>query len=211
MKRPDEAQFHKKMADTSAASASTTTPSSDKDAAEALHFEKALAGATNFYPSGPLCWGPLQWMTLHQMIRGFPNNPSPEKQAALKAYVMALVDLLPCSICAVHWKDIAPTVKTASKADALKWSIDVHNSVNARTGKKVLSYAEALDVIMSQCKNNALSISTLSDAETKEKHCGSTAKQHAAVYALAATAAVLLVATLVFIILYVRAKKSGRT
>jgi hypothetical protein len=175
----------------------------------AKHFHAVMAAETNFYPSGPMCWGPLQWMTLHQMVRGFPDNPSPEKQEALKAYIMALVHLLPCSICATHWKDIAPTVKTGSKAEALKWSIDVHNAVNKRTGKPELSYRDALDVIMNHCKNNCLSISTVKGGDVPPKQPASHHSDTKTVtYAVAGVAAFFLVTTAVFLILYIRAKNS---
>lgn len=171
-------------------------------------FHAAVAAETNFYPSGPLCWGPLQWMALHQMVRGFPNNPSPEKQEALKAYVMALVHLLPCSICAAHWKDIAPTVKTGSRAEALKWTIDVHNAVNKRTGKKVLSYTEALDAIMNHCKNNCLSISTTKPTDDGKAHHGCS---NTLGYAMTGVAALLLLTSILFFILYMQANKNARS
>ena len=105
--------------------------------------------------SGPACWGPPQWMALHQLLRGYPReNPSPEKQAALKSYVQGLAGIIPCNACAQHWKDHADTVATGSRAEALKWSIDVHNSVNNRTGKKMYSYAEALALLRDTCPDN---------------------------------------------------------
>ena len=101
--------------------------------------------------STPKCWGPVQWLAIHQLLRGYPRNPMPSTQAALKAYLAALAHLIPCSICASHWADIAPTVDTSSRAAALKWSIDVHNEVNKRLKKPVLSYAEAVATLEAAC------------------------------------------------------------
>jgi hypothetical protein len=91
---------------------------------------------------GPRCWGPLQWMALHQMLRGF--QPTPERQAALRSHVQTLADVIPCSICSNHWRAIAPTIDTSSRDAALKWSIDVHNAVNKRLHKPELSYEQAI-------------------------------------------------------------------
>lgn len=155
----------------------------------------------SFHASGPLCWGPLQWMTLHQMARGFPKtNPSKAKQDAAKAYVLALVDLLPCSLCAMHWKDIAPTVQTDSRHNFLKWTIDVHNAVNKRTNKKVLSYKEAVDAITGACKDNCLSINTVK-ASTSTADKGT-------VIALSVVTAALGLALIIMLVLYLTSKRS---
>lgn len=105
--------------------------------------------------SGPACWGPPQWMALHQLLRGYPReHASPEKQAALKSYVQGLAGIIPCNACAQHWKALADTVATENRAAALKWSIDVHNAVNLRTGKKMYSYADALELLRDTCPGN---------------------------------------------------------
>jgi hypothetical protein len=67
---------------------------------------------------------------------------------------MSLGDLLPCAVCAQHWTTIAQTVDTTSRAAALKWSVDAHNTVNARLGKPVLSYPEAMQAIVGMCPGN---------------------------------------------------------
>lgn len=122
--------------------------------------EHALKQALETYQlpaTGPACWGPLQWMALHQMLRGYPvSAPSEEKQAALRQYVTAMAEVIPCSKCSSHWKQLAPTVKTGSRYEALKWSIDAHNTVNKRLHKPVLTYAEAVQDMNSRCANNVL-------------------------------------------------------
>ncbi len=130
-----------------------SSSASDSAPADAL----AHALQTNFGASGPACWGPLQWMALHQIARGYPReNPTPAQQAALVAYVTSLVDLLPCSFCAKHWREMAPSIAaaTGSRYDALKWTIDAHNAVNARLKKPVLTYAEAVKDMEDRCPSN---------------------------------------------------------
>lgn len=104
--------------------------------------------------SGPLCWGPLQWMTLHQLLRGYPTAPTQAHKDALKAYTGALASLIPCGFCASHWAQLAPTVDTSSRVAAIKWGVDVHNTVNARLKKPVLSYAAAAQAMADACPHN---------------------------------------------------------
>lgn len=100
------------------------------------------------FPASPAVWGPLQWQTMAQLLRGYPvHNPDPQTQQALRDYVAALVRLLPCKACASHWAQLAGTVQTASRYDALKWLIDTHNTVNQRLGKPQLTYKQAVDAM----------------------------------------------------------------
>jgi hypothetical protein len=121
----------------------------DHEANSITHLEQLTA-------TGPRCWGPLQWSTLHQMLRGYPDKPTAAHKRALKQYVESLILLLPCSICGQHWKAIAPTVNTSSRLQAMKWGVDVHNAVNARLHKPVLSYAEAARSMSRTCLGNTL-------------------------------------------------------
>jgi len=86
--------------------------------------------------------GPPLWKGLHIIARTF--DPTPEKQQALREYVSAMATLLPCPKCSRHFADIVPSLRANSREEALKWSIDAHNNVNARLGKRVLTYKEAL-------------------------------------------------------------------
>ena len=177
-------------------------------------FTEAIRSHGEFYPSGPMCWGPVQWIALHQMARGYPlKSPSKEKQEGVKAYVMGLAEFLPCSICSTHWRVIAPTVEahTSSRDELLKWTIDVHNAVNERTkGKKaVLTYKEAIETIITNCTGNRLTISTLGGGDgdvgsTKKKHqkCSETAAQ-----VLGTTTALFALATMIFVVLFILARR----
>lgn len=112
-----------------------------------------------FGASGPACWGPLQWMAMHQLVRGYPrDNPTQAQKEALVTYMTSLAEIMPCSLCADHWRAIAPTVAgaTSNRYSALKWTIDVHNAVNARLGKPVLTYGQAVAAIQNACPNNVL-------------------------------------------------------
>lgn len=96
----------------------------------------------------PECFGPPMWSTIHNIMRTY----TPDKQLALRAFMTSLADLFPCATCAPHAQAAVKNMRVDSTASALKWSIDFHNSVNARLGKHVLSYPEALAAIKADCK-----------------------------------------------------------
>lgn len=161
----------------------------------AIHSKPLLA-------SGPSCWGPLQWMTLHQIARGYPReNPTEEQKKAARDYVMSLIWLLPCSICGQHWKEIAPTVRVDNRNEFLKWTIDVHNAVNARNGRKVLSYADAIQTIQSTCKNNVLAVRAATPNTTE--------MDNTAIIVFAVLLSVFVILSVVFIVLYFKCKGRG--
>ena len=101
-----------------------------------------------------MCWGPVQWMALHQLMRGFPVAPSEARRKGLEQYVTALADVIPCPSCSEHWRDLARTVRTDGRVQALKWSIDAHNTVNKRLGKPVYTYAQAARALTAACDGN---------------------------------------------------------
>lgn len=116
--------------------------------------EDAAAAFASLPASGPACWGPLQWQTLHQLLRGYPNKPTQQHKDALRAYTGALARLIPCGMCATHWAALAPTVNTDSRVSAMKWAVDVHNTVNKRLHKPVLTYAQAAAAMARTCPRN---------------------------------------------------------
>jgi len=91
------------------------------------------------------------WATIHNIMRTY----TPDKQLALRAFMTSLADLFPCAKCAPHAQAAVKTMRVDSAASALQWSIDFHNSVNARIGKRVLSYSEALAAIKDNCTMGA--------------------------------------------------------
>lgn len=103
--------------------------------------QEAVA-APDFVHAPLNCIGPPLWRSIHNLCRTFV--PTPEKQVAMRAFMGALGVLFPCPTCAAHIREAVKTMPVNSTAALVKWSIDFHNDVNARTGKRVWSYADAL-------------------------------------------------------------------
>jgi hypothetical protein len=152
-------------------------------------------------------------MALHQMARGYPReSPTDQQKTALVSYVTSLGDLLPCSFCAKHWRELAPSVAqaTGSRHDVLKWTIDVHNAVNARLHKPVLTYAQAVEDMEARCPGNAFS-GLYGQQGVKALQAMQQAQESAAAYqvctgVLAAVALLLLIAVIVVSVM----KRSSR-
>lgn len=112
-----------------------------RDPADAAALTALLEDPEFVHPS-PYVVGPPQWECIHNLARTY--QPTPEKMAAVKAYVQAIGVLFPCSKCAPEWTKLAATVDTSSRQNFLAWTIWAHNQVNARVGAKVYSVQEAV-------------------------------------------------------------------
>jgi hypothetical protein len=102
----------------------------------------------------PSVWGPFFWHTIHIVALGYPKNPTYTDKKSAKEFYESLAHLLPCSLCREHYKkhivDKPISTFLDSRTDLIKWTIDIHNEVNKKTGKpewtleEVLSYYELL-------------------------------------------------------------------
>ena len=89
--------------------------------------------------------GHILWDAIHTVTRGL--KPTPERQEALKQFMQALDVLLPCDKCSQHFQPLVDILPTTSAPLAFQWSVDAHNEVNRRLGKKVLTYEEAIEAV----------------------------------------------------------------
>jgi hypothetical protein len=91
---------------------------------------------------------------MHIISLGYPKNPTYTDKKCAKEFYESLSFLLPCAICREHYREhivknpLTPFLD--SRNDLIKWTIDIHNSVNKMLGKpewlesEVLSYYERL-------------------------------------------------------------------
>lgn len=85
-------------------------------------------------------WGPSKWKELHLRTKqpgfdlAFENN-----------WLSVFSSTIPCGECRRHWKealDKHPPVLTSSE-DYFRWTIEIHNVLNASLGKPEMSLSEA--------------------------------------------------------------------
>ena len=102
----------------------------------------------------PTVWGPFFWHTIHIVALGYPKNPTYTDKKCAKDFYESLAFLLPCAICREHYKDHLAkhpiTTFLDSRTDLIKWTIEIHNSINKTLEKaewtlpEVLAYYEKL-------------------------------------------------------------------
>lgn len=97
-------------------------------------------------------WGKPGWLFLHAVALAYPENPTDEDKHHYYIFFNSLRYTLPCTKCKVNFADHEKRYPLndevlSSRDNLVKWTIDMHNIVNYYTGKKMLSYQEALDTI----------------------------------------------------------------
>jgi hypothetical protein len=96
----------------------------------------------------PEVWGPLFWHTIHIVALGYPETPSYAHKKAAKEFFESLAFLIPCDVCRKHYVQhtaIKPVTQYLDRRqDLLKWTIDLHNTVNISLQKPVFSEAEVI-------------------------------------------------------------------
>ena len=96
----------------------------------------------------PSVWGPFFWHTIHIVALGYPKNPTYIDKKCAKDFYESLTYLLPCSVCRNHYKEhitanpLTPFLD--SRTDLIKWTVDIHNSVNKMLGKPEWSMEEVM-------------------------------------------------------------------
>ena len=96
----------------------------------------------------PEVWGPHGWAFMHYVALGYPDQPTEKDKSSYQNFYESLSNVLPCQGCADHYKDTISqfpvTNHLQDRESLLRWSFDIHNTVNQRLGKPVLSYENAL-------------------------------------------------------------------
>ncbi len=98
----------------------------------------------------PSIWGPHLWYVLHIITFAYPKEPSEYDKRRYGDFFNVLKDIIPCDICQKHLikymaeYPIGPHLD--SKADLIKWLIQIHNFVNVSLGKPVHTPAEVVEI-----------------------------------------------------------------
>ncbi len=96
----------------------------------------------------PTVWGPFFWHTMHIVAIGYPKNPTYIDKKSAKEFYESLAYLIPCSVCRAHYKEhitsnpLTPFLD--SRTDLIKWTVDIHNSVNKMLGKPEWTMEEVM-------------------------------------------------------------------
>lgn len=99
--------------------------------------------------SNPKLWGPHLWYYLHYSSMNYPENPTPQQINAMKDFLCNLSVTIPCKNCSRHYNKYIQNHREnlqkicSDKNNLINFLIDIHNEVNKRNNKPVLSYEDA--------------------------------------------------------------------
>ena len=100
----------------------------------------------------PKIWGPPLWYEMHMKTFRYPVRPSLRDKLYIIQYFKEFENTLPCEKCRVHYKNYLLSrpihYYVDTREDLVRWLIDLHNQVNARNGKRILSYDEAKSIYL---------------------------------------------------------------
>jgi hypothetical protein len=88
-------------------------------------------------------WGTFLWSFIH--IITLNNNNIIDKKNILKN----ILNIIPCNKCIPIYSSYLKKLNTLDETDKLclfKWSVEVHNEINKKIKKNILSYNEALNL-----------------------------------------------------------------
>ena len=93
-------------------------------------------------------WGKHMWYSIHFIALAFPENPTNEDKRNYQYFFENLHTVLPCYKCSVnyikHLKQIPIHIDILQNAERLfRWTVDIHNLVNAELGKRLWTHDEA--------------------------------------------------------------------
>lgn len=105
----------------------------------------------------PKIWGKYYWFTLHTIGLTYPNNPN----AIIKKQYYTLIQNLPLFIpherlsleCKEYLDKYPVSAYLDSKESLLKWLHFIHNKINKKFGKPMISYSQYYEEYFDNYKN----------------------------------------------------------
>lgn len=102
-------------------------------------------------------WGPKAWGFLHAVTFRYPEeNASKQKRVSAYQLLVSLEQLLPCERCRKHFvaymKDPSTGINGTlsrhlqNRLSFATWVVNLHNAVNERLGKPVMTFEEVEDI-----------------------------------------------------------------
>jgi hypothetical protein len=97
----------------------------------------------------PSVFGPPLWFTLHNGTNKYPEHASKITIERMKGFILGIPYILPCENCMEHARAYITSKYSelddicSGKQKLFRFFVDMHNYVNKRYGKPVLSYDDA--------------------------------------------------------------------
>lgn len=118
---------------------------------EPIPVSDATIQATNqpMSTASPSVFGPHIWAYLHISTAHLPENLNPAVAQQVKNTIAAIPVMLPCESCSIHSGNFMTSNRDrlmglTTGSDFFKFTVDFHNFVNNRLGKRTISLNEAI-------------------------------------------------------------------
>ena len=96
----------------------------------------------------PTVWGPSFWFVLHTVSINYPDKPTYVEKRTHHDFYRIIQHILPCEACRSHYKELFAKYPIepflTSKKSLVTWVVMIHNQVNARLGKPLVTTKEVL-------------------------------------------------------------------
>ena len=104
----------------------------------------------------PSVWGSSAWRFLHCTCMTYPEKPSPQQKQDMYNFLTSIGPILPCKLCRPKYAEYIAShpFRLSSRRALVNWMIDLHNHINERLHKTVLSREEAMEAISSYLVTN---------------------------------------------------------
>jgi len=91
----------------------------------------------------PKLWGPSLWTFLHYLSLSYPENPTIDEQEEVFNFLASMQKIIPCEKCRKkflkHLDSMEVEILT-TRENFVRWLFNIHNLVNADTGRPNFSY-----------------------------------------------------------------------
>lgn len=96
----------------------------------------------------PQNWGPHVWAAIHLICLGAPETFTGSDSSGYRAFFTNLPSILPCEKCQEHLRQNLSELSmeaalSGGRESLFRWSVQLHNKVNAQLGKRMVPYEEA--------------------------------------------------------------------
>jgi FAD-linked sulfhydryl oxidase len=91
----------------------------------------------------PQVWGPSMWKLMHVIALTYPDHPTRQDMRDFATFFTSLQNVLPCEGCRKGYARLIggryplSSGVLSSRASLFNWTVDVHNAVNEKVGKRV--------------------------------------------------------------------------
>jgi len=119
-------------------------------------------------------WGPSAWRLIHSIAFTYPIDPTFIDKQRYKIFFESLAYTLPCKDCQYNYQkellnfDLDEALN--SREGLSRWAFNLHNSVNKRLNKKIMTYEEVKTLYDELIKNVDREKKEINQSENHKNH-----------------------------------------